>query len=78
LARVAERVADRAGHHLGEARARRRRLPRQARSPLLIVTLAETYLQRLRRARFDPYDAYWSAVRPPMLRLALRSLISGF
>jgi phytoene synthase len=78
LSRVAEAVAERAAHHFVEARAWQGELPRHARSPLLLVPLGETYLARLRAARFDLYEPRWSAVRPPMLRLAFRSLTTGY
>ncbi|HEY1720870.1 MAG TPA: phytoene/squalene synthase family protein [Magnetospirillaceae bacterium] len=78
LARIAETIADRAWHHFAEARMMQNDLPRRARSALLIVQLGETYLARLRAARFDLTDLHWSAVRPPMLKLAFRSLTSGY
>lgn len=78
VAQIAEIVAARAQQHLDEARRMQNDLPRKARSPLLIVPLGETYLGRLRSARFDLADRQWSAVRPPMLKLAFRSLTTGY
>jgi NADH dehydrogenase [ubiquinone] 1 alpha subcomplex assembly factor 6 len=57
LARVVERLAERAGDHLQAVRRLRPKLPRRAASVLLFVPLAEDYLRRLRRAGFDPFDA---------------------
>jgi phytoene synthase len=57
LCRVAERIAARAGEHLEAARAQGGQVPKQARSALLCVTLAEQTLARLARAGYDPFDA---------------------
>jgi phytoene synthase len=78
LARVAETLAGWAHRHLAHARAERFGLPRSARSALLTTTLAEIYLRRLARVRFDLMDTRWSVVRPMVVRLALRSLTTGY
>ncbi len=78
LAATAKVIADRAAHHLRAARARRHAVSRRARSPLLVVALAETYLKRLRGAAFDLHDARWSEARPPIPRLIWRSLAADY
>lgn len=75
---VARSVATRAREHLHQARIRRAAVPRRARAALLTVPLADIYLARFERARYDLTDTGWSAVRPAVLRLAIRSLISGY
>lgn len=75
---VARSVATRAREHLDLARVRRTAVPRRARAALLTVPLADIYLARLERARYDLADTGWSAIRPAVLRLAIRSLISGY
>ncbi len=73
------RNARRLGASSSGACARRTvRTPRSARSALLTTTLAEIYLRRLARVRFDLMDTRWSVVRPMVVRLALRSLTTGY
>ncbi len=74
LAKVGEAVAERARHHVAAARAVRGSLPRGGVSALLIVTLANSYLGRLRRVRFDLADTTWSTTRPPVARLLAAAL----
>jgi NADH dehydrogenase [ubiquinone] 1 alpha subcomplex assembly factor 6 len=56
LVSVLEEIAARAAQHLANARAMRRGIPRTALPALLPARLAELYLARLRRARFDVFE----------------------
>jgi NADH dehydrogenase [ubiquinone] 1 alpha subcomplex assembly factor 6 len=69
LKTVVAAVADRAGTHLKAARAARRKIPRAALPALLPATLADGYLRRLQRARYDPFVA--AVQKPEPLRLAI-------
>lgn len=55
LAQVVEWVAEEAAERLRAGRSFRREVPRAALPALLVATLADTYLARLARCRFDPY-----------------------
>lgn len=78
IAGIAQTLADRARHHLDLARAHRASVPRKARAAMLTVPLAAIYLDRLKGVRYDLTDTDWSAVRPAVLRLAVRSLTIGY
>lgn len=56
LTRAAERLAGAARDHLAASRANRTAVPRAALPALLPARLAETYLDALARAGFDPFD----------------------
>jgi NADH dehydrogenase [ubiquinone] 1 alpha subcomplex assembly factor 6 len=68
LRTVVAAVADCADAHLDAARAARRQVPRAALPALLPATLADGYLRRLQRARYNPFAA--SVQKPGPLRLA--------
>ncbi len=53
---VVEAVAARAAEHLAAARQVRPRPPKPAHPALILATLAQGHLARLRRARYDPFD----------------------
>ncbi|MFO1128349.1 MAG: squalene/phytoene synthase family protein [Rhodospirillales bacterium] len=55
LDRVVERVAAEAEGRLSAGRALRREIPRAALPVLLVAPLADAYLSRLARCRFDPF-----------------------
>ncbi len=57
LAKIVRVVALRAAHHLAEARARRRQMPRQALPALLPAVIAERGLARLAAVGHDPFAA---------------------
>ena len=57
LAQVVEWLAAEAADRLRAARGFRRDVPRAALPALLVATLADAYLARLARCRFDPYAA---------------------
>ena len=61
---VVGQVAERAAVHLGEARALRARVPRQALPALLPATLASQSLATLKKVGYDPFDASVRA-QPP-------------
>ena len=61
---VVGQVAERAAAHLGEARALRARVPKQAWPALLPATLAGQSLATLKKAGYDPFDAGVQA-QPP-------------
>jgi NADH dehydrogenase [ubiquinone] 1 alpha subcomplex assembly factor 6 len=55
LARIVQRLADRAREHLAAARAGRGAIPSRARTALLPAVLGDWHLRRLARARYDPF-----------------------
>ena len=57
LCEVVEAVAARAQNRLTEARQMLPRPPKRAQAVLLLSTLAQGHLARLRRAGYDPFDA---------------------
>ena len=57
LIKVVRVLALRAAHHLGEARAHRRQVPREALPALLPALIAERGLKRLAAAGYDPFHA---------------------
>lgn len=64
LARVVERVAERARHHLQAARALRASVPRAALPALLPSVLVSADLARLARAGYDPFAPAVAGVDP--------------
>lgn len=78
LTGVIEAMAAAARHHLTRARRARRDVPRAARPALLVCAMGRVYLNRLRMRGYDTGDRGWSAVRPPVLRLAARSLLGRY
>jgi phytoene synthase len=78
LSRVATTLAARAREHLAIARAGRSDIPRAARSALLTTALAETYLRRLARARYDLFDPRWAVTRPAVLRLTILAALGRY
>ena len=75
LAAAVESLAARARAYLAEARALRSRVPAEALPALLPAALADGYLRRLARARYDVFDARIGQ-RPGLLsaRLALKAM----
>lgn len=75
LPEAVERLADVARERLAAARALQRDVPAAARPALLPATLADGYLARLRRARYDVFDPRLAA-RPGLMaaRLAVRAM----
>ncbi len=57
LADVVRTVSEVAQEHLHAAREARRSLPKRALPAVLVATLADGYLRRLRAAGYDPFDA---------------------
>lgn len=55
LDRVVRTVVDRAGELLADARRQRSRVPKAARSPLLLATLADRYIADIKRCGHDPF-----------------------
>jgi len=55
LARIVERLAERARDHLAAARAERQAIPRGAGAAVLTAVLGDWHLKRLARARYDPF-----------------------
>ena len=79
LAAAVESLAARARGYLAEARALRRDVPAAALPALLPAALADGYLRRLARARYDVFDARIGQ-RPGLLsaRLALRAMAGRY
>jgi phytoene synthase len=72
LAKAAEAVADRARAHLAAARQMRRQVPRAAHPALLPAVLADAYLGRLGRVRYDVFDPKLDIAKPiRQLRLVM-------
>jgi NADH dehydrogenase [ubiquinone] 1 alpha subcomplex assembly factor 6 len=79
LAPAVAELAARARAHLRDARRYRRDVPKQALAALLHATLLDHYLERLARARHDPFAAV--AMRPAgtaPLRLLGRHLVGRY
>jgi phytoene synthase len=77
-AAVAE-IAGVADRHLASARARRRTVPRRALAALLPALIAGRVLQRLARARYDPFDPELERADPRQSwRLAVAALCRRF
>jgi len=55
LARIVERLAERAHEHLAASRAERGAIPRRAGAALLPAVLGDWHLGRLARRRYDPF-----------------------
>jgi phytoene synthase len=55
LARIVERLAERAHEHLAAARVARGTIPSGARAALLLAVLGDWHLRRLARFRYDPF-----------------------
>ncbi len=72
LAQVVEWVAAEAGARLREARVLKSDVPRRALPVLLVATLADAYLARLARSRFNPFAA--AVQRRPASALARMAL----
>jgi phytoene synthase len=70
LVKIAEAMAERARHHLAQARTYCGEMERAALPALLTAPLAETYLDQLRRAGGNPMDTGWSQTRPRPAKLA--------
>jgi NADH dehydrogenase [ubiquinone] 1 alpha subcomplex assembly factor 6 len=74
LAAVVCEIAQEARRYLAEARRLASTVPRQALPALLPATLADGYLKRLSRARFDPFDGRVNAAPVGLLvRLAFNA-----
>ncbi|GAA0590537.1 squalene/phytoene synthase family protein [Caenispirillum bisanense] len=78
VAAVAERLAGEAAAQLTAARARRRQVPRAALPALLPALLAEGYLRRLRRHRWNVFHPEMAAIDTRPLRLTVASLTGRF
>jgi phytoene synthase len=79
LAAVVERIAAAARDHLQAARGRRGSIGKRALPALLPATLADLYLERLRRAGFDPFDPrVQHAGAGRLVRLAAQALRGRF
>jgi NADH dehydrogenase [ubiquinone] 1 alpha subcomplex assembly factor 6 len=61
---IVRQLDDRAAEHPGETRGLRRELPPAAMPALLLAAPARSYLRRLRRARFNPFDPRINAPDP--------------
>ena len=71
LVDLSEQIASTAIHHLAEARKLRRQISRAAVPALLPAKLADFYLARLKKVRFDPTNKEWSAVNTRPLSLMM-------
>lgn len=79
LAGVVAQVAERARVLLSEARRQARQVPKRAAPALLIASLAESYLNALEKAGYDPFNPSLGAPRVGrLLRLYGRHLLGRF
>ena len=78
LAELAEEIAALAARHLASARKLRRDVARAALPALLPAKLADSYLARLKTAKFDLTDRAWSAVNTKPLSLMIASGLGRF
>ena len=78
LIELSEQIARTAAHHLAEARKLRRQVSRAAIPALLPAKLADFYLVRLKKARFDPTNKEWSAVNTRPLSLMMSASLGRF
>jgi len=77
LAQVAEEIAEAATHSIYTARSRRTGVPGAARPALFQATLAEMYLQRIRRARYDLFARPVVISQPARQLRLLRASLFG-
>ena len=79
LAAVAGAIADRAAEHLQAARVDRPRVSASAKPVLLLGTLADRHLRRLKQVRFDLFSpALQRPTSGDPMRLALASLLNRY
>lgn len=71
-------LAELARTRIKDARKARKALPKKAHAAALPVVLADGYLKKLEKARFDPFSAYFGLARPASLRLTLNGLIKRY
>jgi phytoene synthase len=76
---AAEELAVAASRHLAEARTLRAQIPHRALPAMLPAVIAQRSLTRLKRARYDPFDAAVAAADPlQSWRLATAVLLGRF
>ena len=75
---LAEQIAATASGHLAAARKLRGDVHRAAIPALLPAKLADSYLAKLRKARFDPTNREWSAVNTKPLSLMVTAGLGRF
>lgn len=71
-------LAELARTRIKDARKARKALPKKAHAAALPVVLADGYLKKLEKARFDPFSADFGLARPASLRLTLNGLIKRY
>lgn len=75
VAAVARRLGEEAARRLSDARRRRRSVPREALPALLPAVLADGYLRRLRRLRWNIFHPDLRMVDPQPIRLTLAAML---
>jgi Phytoene/squalene synthetase len=79
LSQVCEEIATSAASHLRAARAMRRDVPRIALPAILIATIGDHYLARLRRSGYNPFRSQVQGRgRRVMLRIAANAALGRF
>ncbi len=78
LIELTEQIAGLAAGHLASARKLRRQVTRAALPALLPAKLADSYLAKLKKARFDPTDRAWSEVNTRPLSLMIATGLGRF
>ena len=71
-------LAELARIRIKDARKIRKALPKKAHAAALPVVLADGYLKKLEKAKFDPFSADFGLARPASLRLTLNGLIKRY
>ncbi|MEQ8389511.1 MAG: phytoene/squalene synthase family protein [Thalassospira sp.] len=75
---LARELAELAHDRISEARKHRAALPKNAHAAALPVVLADGYLRKLAKAKFDPFSAEFGLARPASLRLTLNGLFKRY
>jgi phytoene/squalene synthetase len=74
LSRVARPIAERARAHIDAARILRHAVPGKARAAVLPLVLAEAYLRRMARNKFDPFADTAMSALSRQARLAVAAI----
>ncbi|OSQ41253.1 phytoene/squalene synthase family protein [Thalassospira sp. MCCC 1A01428] len=74
---MTKHLAEHAAMKIRDARKMRSALPKSAIAAALPVILAENYLEKLKKADYDPFSAVFGLARPASFRLTLRAF-SGY
>ncbi|WP_289078463.1 phytoene/squalene synthase family protein [uncultured Thalassospira sp.] len=71
-------LAELAQSRIKEARKHRRAVPKGAHAAVLPMVLADGYLRKLAKAKFDPFSAEFGLARPASVRLMVNGLLKRY